>query len=140
MPFSDNLQHLDTICQRIADGRRWARLLASAVREYGMSEAEFRLLWLLCEVEQTRLEQSRLVERLRVSPAQVSALVEKLRLQQMITPVADGKDRRRKLWQLTVHGQTSFAAVITTVERISHDWAISESITGDPRSPLEDAA
>lgn len=115
MPAPDDQRQLDTICHRIADGRRLARLLADVLRQYHMSEAEFRLLWLLRDAEQASLEQSALVGGLGISPAQVSTLVEKLRLQQILAPVTSEKDRRRKLWQFTASGQESFEAVITKV-------------------------
>lgn len=136
MPISDKHLHLDKTCRRIADGRRLARLLASEVREYAMSEAEFRLLWLLRETAQASLEQSELVKGLGISSAQVSALVEKLRAQQIIAPDTDEKDRRRKLWQLTASGREWFESVIETVELHVFPAAIDIS----SRSFREDAA
>jgi len=140
MPFPDNHSSLDTLCRRIADGRRLARRLALALREHELGEAEFRLLWLLLKTERASLEQSLLVEELGLSPAQVSALVERLRSQKMIAPVVASKDRRRKLWQLTASGRKNFAAIIATVERTSREGTTSESIASSSRSPREDAA
>jgi len=116
MPFPNNYLPLGTICRRVAEGRRLARQLALVVREHAMNETEFRLLWLLRETEGEILEQSTLVEELGISPAQVSALVEKLRSQQILDSGTDRNDRRRKLWQLTASSRENFEAVIASVE------------------------
>ncbi len=147
MSFHDENQHLAMICHRIADGRRLARLLAMAVREHDLNETEFRLLWLLRETERTSLEQSVLVEELGISPAQVSALVEKLRSRQILVLVTDSKDRRRKLWRLTASCQEWLDSIIASVELLIGDWIISD--VGDTcsevsdvhvHSPMEDVA
>jgi len=136
MPISDKHLPLDKICRRIADGRRLARQLALVVREHALSEAEFRLLWLLRETAQASLEQSELVQGLGISSAQVSALVEKLRVQQILALSTDEKDRRRKLWQLTASGREHFESVIQTVE-----WCVFPAVSDiSSRSFREDAA
>lgn len=140
MSLFDNPLHFDAICRRIADGRRLARLLAAALFDYSLSEAGFRLLWLLRETGQSSLEQSTLVERLGISPAQVSALVEKLRSQQIIALVADGNDRRRKHWQLTASGREFLESVCKSVGLIFRDWSGSKTSDADVHASREDAA
>ncbi|NOZ40049.1 MAG: winged helix-turn-helix transcriptional regulator [Planctomycetes bacterium] len=140
MSFSDAHLHLDLICRRISEGRGLARQLASAVREHEISEAEFRLLWLLSETDQANFEQSRLIEGLGISSAQVSALVEKLRYQQFLTPVIDSKDRRRKYWKMTASGRKRFKAILATVRQKSRHWVFLDRSHEHSHSPREDAA
>ncbi len=140
MSILDDHLHLDTICRRIATGRHLTRQLAAAVREFEMSEAEFRLLWLLRETEQAKLEQGLLVEGIGSSSAQVSALVEKLRVQQVITPVTDSRDRRRKLWRLTASGRGRFESIFAKVEPRCRHWVLLEPSHENSHSPREDAA
>ena len=93
---------LDAACGRVASGRMLARQLGSLVRCFGISEAQFRLLWLLREG--SIRDQRQLTAELGLSPAQVSGLVEKLRVQGALVPSAAAGDRRRQLWQLTTSG------------------------------------
>jgi len=138
MSFPDDNQRLDAICRQIAVGRNLARQLATAVREYELSETEFRLLWMLCELS-TSIEQSMLATILGTSPAQVSAIVEKLRTQKMIASITDSNDRRRQLWRLTSSGKQRFESIIAAVGLLSRDWALRSSETS-LRSHGEDAA
>ncbi len=140
MPFTDNPIDLNTICHRIADGRRLSRLLATAIRKHPLSEAEFRLLWMLRETGQICVEQSTLVERLGLSPAQVSALVEKLRSKQVIALVSDNSDRRRKRWRLTASGRAFFETVCASVGQRTRDLGGSSTRDLSLYPPQEDVA
>lgn len=119
MPHSPALQSITALCDRIADGRRCARRLSKAVREHGLSEAEFRLLWALWQEDANGITnsvvQNDIVERTGASPAQVSSSVEALRQKRMIQAIADKHDRRRQRWQFTEAGKASFERVAMQV-------------------------
>lgn len=119
MSHSSARQSITALCDRIADGRRCARRLSKAVREHGLSEAEFRLLWVLWEEKvfdsASSVVQNDIVERTGASPAQVSALVEALREKRLIQSIVDKHDRRRQRWQFTEVGKASFERVVTQV-------------------------
>lgn len=117
-----------------------ARQLAGALRGQALSEAEFRLLWLLSRQVAAGLEQRRLAEELGVSPAQVSATVEKLRCQQLIEPKANNTDRRRQHWQLTPTGQQQFDAIGAEVESLVGNAPAQASAALRWRPSQEDAA
>jgi len=144
MPLTNDLWRLDSVCRLIATGRGLARRLTAALREYRMSETEFRLLWLLrsklADSDRASVEQSALATQLGSSPAQISAIVERLRSQKIIASDTDANDRRRRLWQLTPSGREQFEEIIAAVGLLSRGWTFPESIDDDPRSLQEDAA
>jgi len=118
MSSYDRASQIDAGCRLIAAGRQMARDLAAMVRGSGVSEAEFRLLWLLrsksaSEPCQSR-DQKQLAERLGLSPAQVSALVERLRAEDKIVASPTPGDRRRQVWQLTPTG----VALVSELSRL----------------------
>ncbi len=90
----------------------------------GLSEPEFRLLWLLFPAAESAaaaepaLDQTALARRLAVSTAQVSALVERLRAAGCIA-VAPASDRRRQLWRLTPAGRAAVLAIMAAVDALS---------------------
>jgi len=130
MTTVDEYGRLDTACLIIATGRSLARQLTVALGEHQLSEAEFRLLWRLyaysADVHQRTFEQSALAEPLGISPAQVSAIVEKLRRQEFISSVAHASDRRRRLWRLTAEGRLRFEWICKRVGRLSSSWRFFE--------------
>jgi DNA-binding MarR family transcriptional regulator len=144
MSFPDDNQRLESACRLIATGRNIARQLAAAVREFQLSETEFRLLWLLRErssdSDDASTEQSTLAQHLGISPAQVSAIVEKLRTRQMVVSAADANDRRRQVWKLTSSGCKRFESICVTVRLISRGWILPEPTDVRLRSQREDAA
>lgn len=140
----ENQYQLQAICEQIATGRSLARLLSAEVRQHKLSEAEFRLLWLLLadaqSNERTCIEQSELVRRLGLSPAQVSTLVEGLRIKQMIEPVLYEEDRRRKYWQLTATGRCQFETIAADVGVFCRELANSKPLGSNAALRREDAA
>jgi len=144
MSFPDDNRRLDTACRFIATCRTLARSLTAALRDYDFSETEFRLLWLvrerMADSEDASIEQSALADQSGISPAQVSAIVEKLRIQQVLTPVTDNNDRRRQLWQLTPSGRERLEPIVTTVGLQSRGWVFSDLIDARIASQREDAA
>lgn len=111
---------IDAACQQVVAGKLAARQLADWIANRGVTEAEFRLLWLLfgspSKQSHAELEQSELVERLAASPAHVSGAVERLRLVGLIEVGSSANDRRRQQWRLTAAGVDLVGAVITAVE------------------------
>jgi DNA-binding MarR family transcriptional regulator len=87
----------------------------------GVSETEFRLMWLLYQhahgeaSNSTVLDQADLAERLAVSAAQVSGVIERLRQRELVDRAPDGNDRRRQLWRLASAGETLVLTVVAHV-------------------------
>ncbi|NOY43165.1 MAG: MarR family transcriptional regulator [Planctomycetes bacterium] len=112
---------IDAACQMIATGRIVANQLAVHAKSFGLTEAEFRLLWLLrtiCDQQSASrppqlLNQKAMCERLGLSPAQISAVVERLRKEGLIVGQASATDRRQNVWQLTSSGQTLLETIVT---------------------------
>lgn len=104
-------EHFDQLCRCIATGRQASRKLAAWVSRFDLKESEFRLLWLL-RVGNAPLDQSQLAGLLASSPAQVSALVERLRGRGFLSGEAPPGDRRRCQWKLTTAGNELLAKVI----------------------------
>lgn len=136
-------ERIDAACRQTAAGRLAARDLAEWVCEFGLSEAEFRLLWLLYRGEalgeprtaaslkseqhpaEGLLDQAKLAARLVVSTAQVSGVVERLQTWQLIAGVRDSGDRRRQMWRLTETGE----ALLQTVTRcVAHRMKPTETL------------
>src|SRR5688500_16904617 len=87
---SDAVARIDVACRLAVAGKLALRDLAAWVRGYGVSEGEFRLLWLVLHGDRENadcrrvLDQAELAMQLAVSPAQVSNVVERLRFHQLI--------------------------------------------------------
>ena len=106
------------------------------VRRFALSEAEFRLLWQLHRYEDPRnrwgpshpsangpaLDQTSLRAELALSPAQISALIERLRAQGWITRKVDPGDRRRQLMQLTEQGHNQLKKVLAHIGASRFQW------------------
>lgn len=105
MSSQDETQQIDmdAVFRLIAAGRAMARQLGSFVRNYGINETEFRLLWLLLDV--SALDQKHIAGELALSPAQVSGLVERFRRHGLLVASSVSEDRRRKIWQLSLSGR-----------------------------------
>ena len=121
MIAQDAIAQINAACRLIVAGRSQARQLGSLVRQHGLNETEFQLLWLL-QQETIPCDQKQIATLLGLSPAQVSGLVERLRIQGSIVASTLPEDRRRQFWQLAPAGEAlvsqvmqSFAAVEFTV-------------------------
>lgn len=107
---------IDRACRLAVAGKLALREIAAWVDGAGVSDTEFRLLWLLAQQlgddsPSPALDQSALAERLAVSAAQVSAVIERLRCRELIALVPSETDRRRQLWRLAPAGQSLVRAV-----------------------------
>jgi DNA-binding MarR family transcriptional regulator len=89
----------------VVDGRRAARALADWARRFKLSEPEFLVLWCLRDATADGVDQTTIAHWLALSPAQVSATVERLRAEGSIVREAVPGDRRRHLWQLSASGR-----------------------------------
>jgi DNA-binding MarR family transcriptional regulator len=120
MPHRDASGRIDQACGLVVAGKLALRQIASWVEPFGVRENEFRLLWLLFQQEQGQQQapqrgQVVLTERLAVSAAQVSGLVERLRERGFVAPVSNPSDRRRQFWRLTPAGKALVSRVISNV-------------------------
>ena len=113
---------LDEACQHVVVGKHAARELARWAGGVGVSETEFRLLWLLFPASDLRSQcvddlpdQAELAARLAVSAAQVSGAVERLSSLGFLERVTDGADRRRQMWRLADAGRALVHTVLHLV-------------------------
>src|SRR5262245_57819882 len=88
------------------EGRRAGRMIAAWARWFKLSDLELQLLWCLRQERGDGFDQTTLALRLSLSPAQVSAMVERLRVSGLIVQRPVTGDRRRHPWQLSGDGQT----------------------------------
>ncbi len=111
---------VDEACQQVVAGKHAARALAHWVGGVGISETEFRLLWLLFPVtapaskesDHELPDQAELAAKLAVSAAQVSGAVERLQSLGYIERHVNGVDRRRQMWRLADPGRALVHTVL----------------------------
>jgi DNA-binding MarR family transcriptional regulator len=104
--------HVGQLCQAAIDGRRAVRTLVQWSERFQLGESEFQILWCLSSVSAPGVDQTSLAARLALSPAQVSACVEKLRVRGLIVHGEVRGDRRRHLWQLSAAGNDTLQKVV----------------------------
>jgi DNA-binding MarR family transcriptional regulator len=105
----------------------------------GMSELHLIVLWQCARSEPDGINQRALAESLTVSHAQVSALVEQMRGNELIAAHRPPHDRRRQNWRLTQNGRAmlkSFASDLRTWSESLSD-AISQRDIRDLISRLQ---
>jgi DNA-binding MarR family transcriptional regulator len=83
------------------DGRRAARRLVQLAERFQLSESELQILLCLSQPTGQGTDQTTLAVSLALSPPQVSACVEKLRVRGLISHHEASGDRRRRLWQVS---------------------------------------
>jgi DNA-binding MarR family transcriptional regulator len=113
---------IDDACRRAVLGKLAVRDIAGWVAAFAISESEFRILWRLHTSESAErptrraedLDQAALAAHLAVSPAQVSAVVDRLRQANHIA-AAPADDRRRQVWRLTPAGQDLLHRIVAAV-------------------------
>jgi len=146
-------EQIESICRTIAAGRQASKQLATFLQSFGLSEAEFRLLWLLRAAEETLPEKNCLTESgrnqpdqkqlallLGLSPAQVSALVERLQTKKLILGSPTPEDRRRQLWRLNTRGLQLIGGITDQVELQGIDWNGLVGLSLRAPQDVEDAA
>jgi DNA-binding MarR family transcriptional regulator len=98
-----------------AAGRALRRLLADEAAAVGLSDVELLVVW-LCD-EGPGLAQVELAHEVGISPAQMSATVERLRQRGLIAVQRSALDRRRQVWRTTDGGRQALAALKPAIER-----------------------
>lgn len=109
---------LNSICRAIVDGRRAARVLAEWARQFDLSEPEFLVLWCLHDASTAGVDQTTIANWLALSPAQVSATVERMSAQNWIIQHTNPADRRRRLWQMSPTGRTLWEATLAEIATV----------------------
>jgi DNA-binding MarR family transcriptional regulator len=117
-------RRIDDACRQAVLGKLAARSIARWLSGFELGEVEFRLLWLLhtdgsrgaeTKASAAEWDQAALAERLAVSPAQISAVVDRLRSADRLAAVVPAGDRRRQLWRLTPSGRALVQSVVAAV-------------------------
>lgn len=116
------MSRIDAACRRAVLGKLALQDIANWVAGFSISESEFRILWRLNGTDAAmtgkfpaeELDQAALASDLVMSPAQVSALVDRLRRANHIA-TAPADDRRRQVWQLTAVGRELLQAIVAAV-------------------------
>jgi DNA-binding MarR family transcriptional regulator len=110
------------LTERLADcGRALRGEMAPALTAVGLSESEFSLLWLLRDQAEGPWHQRMLAERLTVSAAHVSTVVEALRERGLVHSRRLHEDRRRQCWELSATGSQLLADLLANLST----WAAS---------------
>lgn len=102
--------------QLLACGRMLRQQLAVVTRQIGLNDTQFLVLWSCSTVQSSRTSQRDLGERLGISPAQISAMVEDLRRRNLLIGQRSASDRRRQTWCLTSEGQAVVDAAATALQ------------------------
>ena len=126
LPFrADHAGVVEQLCRATINGRRAAKRLGALAKQFDLSEPAFEIVWFLACGNSTGVDQTTLAAELAVSPAQVSACVEKLRVRGLIVHQEIPGDRRRHFWQLTCEASE-------LIKRIAS--AAGSATFGDPRT------
>jgi DNA-binding MarR family transcriptional regulator len=125
------VRHIDETSLSVIDGRRAARALAKWARRFELAEAEFQLLWCLRSVSGVGLDQTTLAATLAFSPAQVSAIVERVRARDWICQPSAASDRRRRLWRLSASGRNLLEHMVSAAALLRYDASAREGAPGE---------
>jgi DNA-binding MarR family transcriptional regulator len=132
------LRRVDQACQAAIEGRRSIRALSQWCEIFALSDSEFQVLWLLRLWAPAGADQTRLARHLAFSPAQVSALIEKLRSRGWIEPEAT-EDRRRRIWHLAPGGGDLMKAMLGAATEL-HMEMLSQLPLHSANEPQREAA
>lgn len=133
------VRHVGNVCFAAAEGRRAARALTHWCQRLELGEPEFQVLWCLRDNFVGGFDQTSLVRRLAFSPAQVSAIVERLRSRGWILQQPASSDRRRNLWHLSQLGSSVVAALLKSAHELRPDLPINLE-RAEPPAPKREAA
>ena len=123
------VRHIECTCRTVVDGRHAARVLAEWTQRFELGEAEFQVLWCLRSAANEGLDQTTLARKLAISPAQVSAIVERAGARDWIDQQSAASDRRRRLWQLSASGRSLLEQMIGAAALLRRE-PIVESASG----------
>jgi DNA-binding MarR family transcriptional regulator len=124
----NSADRVDQACAAAANGRRAARALSEWTRRFGLTEAEFQLLWRLRLAPADGLNQTALAVALAFSAAQVSAVVEHLRQRALIGERGATGDRRRHHWQLTADGLVLLNQMLESAASLRYDGNLNNDL------------
>ena len=122
----DAARRVGLTCRTAVDGRRAARALNDWARRFALGEPEFQVLWRLGTCSQAGLDQTSLAKSLACSPAQVSAVVERLQARGWIQQRQEIQDRRRHLWRLSPTGQSLVAQMLNAAGYLEYPTQVPE--------------
>jgi DNA-binding MarR family transcriptional regulator len=117
------IRQVDRPCRTAIDGRRAVRALADWSKRFGLSEAEFQVLWRLRSAPADGLDQTSLSQTLAFSAAQISATVERLRARGWICEGSTLGDRRRHHWLLAGSGRELLEQLLGSVDELQYEPA-----------------
>lgn len=123
------IRHVGDLCDAAIDGRRATRALSQWCERIDLGEPEFQVLWCLREGILCGLDQTTLVRRLAISPAQVSATVERLRSRGWILQQPASGDRRRNLWYLSPVGSDMINSLLESAHELRPDLSCGSDRT-----------
>jgi len=109
---------LDCLHHLLSCGRVLRDDLVGQLTRYGLTEAEFWLLWTCRQAtaagvpDWQGIAQNELAAAMMVSPPQVSVLVERLRRKGLLQGERSPDDRRRQLWRLASGGQAMLQEIV----------------------------
>ncbi|MGE0537013.1 MAG: MarR family winged helix-turn-helix transcriptional regulator [Pirellulales bacterium] len=89
--------------------------LAHALVGSGVGESQFSVLWICQQPAGDGISQSELADRLAISTAHISGLVEQMRRAGWLDGQRDPADRRRQVWRTTAAGQALFEQLVEDV-------------------------
>ena len=90
-------------------------MLSDWARRFDLSEPEFLVLWCLRDATVDGVDQTTIAQWLALSPAQVSATVERMNSQSWIVPHTNPTDRRRRLWQMSSSGRALWNSMLAEI-------------------------
>ncbi|MEE9603187.1 MAG: MarR family winged helix-turn-helix transcriptional regulator, partial [Thermoguttaceae bacterium] len=136
-PSSLARQWVELAQRMLVCARMFRNELGQRAGRWQLSEPELAMLWTCREAPTEGFSQTELAQRLAVSAAGVSGLVEQLRGAGLLEGHRTTPDRRRQFWKLTPAGeatlQTILADVSGMVRRI--DIQLGESKLSDQQTP-----
>jgi DNA-binding MarR family transcriptional regulator len=98
--------------QIMALGRLMREDLRRQLAPWQLSDQDLLILEACDAAPSPGLGQRELADRLQVSPAQMSGLVEQLRHRGLLEGQRPEEDRRRQLWRVAAEGQATLAAIL----------------------------
>jgi DNA-binding MarR family transcriptional regulator len=107
--------------------------LGQQAGRWQLSEPEFSLLWVCCKAPPLGFSQNELADKLAVSAAQISGLVEQLRGAGLLQGRRAATDRRRQLWRLTDAGETTLRTILADTSALV-DRVVADDQSDDGKS------
>jgi len=99
-----------------AASRQLRRRLAEVASTIELSDAELLVLWFCHGGGQVQVE---LAAAIGISPAQMSGLVERLRLRELVAMHRSATDRRRQVWRTTAAGENLLGDIASHLDALA---------------------